>query len=80
MSPCHNVKRKPKPTVGLFLAGAKLAKVLLTVLSFPGGDTLLVSDNIFRGKVRTIAPTTGCTNMTILGNVGAELPNEKAPQ
>jgi hypothetical protein len=27
------VKRKPKRTVGLFLAGAKLAKVLLTVLS-----------------------------------------------
>jgi hypothetical protein len=27
------VKRKPKRTVGLFLAGAKFAKVLLTVLS-----------------------------------------------
>jgi hypothetical protein len=34
VSPCHNVKRKPKPTVGLFLAGAKLAKVPLTVLFF----------------------------------------------
>ena len=33
MSPRHNVKRKPKRTVGLFLAGAKFAKVLLTVLS-----------------------------------------------
>lgn len=44
----------------------------------PGGDTLLVSDNIFRGKVRTIAPATGCTNVTIRGNVGAERPNEKA--
>jgi hypothetical protein len=43
----------------------------------PGGDTLLVSDNIFRGKVRTIAPTTGCTNVTIRGNVGAERPNEE---
>jgi hypothetical protein len=41
----------------------------------PGGDTLLVSDNIFRGKARTIAPTTGCTNVTIRGNVGADLPN-----
>ena len=31
-------------------------------------------------KVRTIAPTTGCTNVTIRGNVGAEPPNEKASQ
>jgi len=36
----------------------------------PGGDTLLVSDNIFQGKVRTIAPATICTNVTICGNVG----------
>ena len=43
----------------------------------PGGDTLLVTDNIFRGSVRTIAPTTGCTNVTIRSNVGAELPNGK---
>ena len=34
---------------------------------------LLVSDNIFRGKVRTIAPTTGCTNVTIRGTAGVEL-------
>jgi hypothetical protein len=40
----------------------------------PGGDTLLVSENIFQGKVRTIGPATGCTNVTIRGNVGAELP------
>lgn len=46
----------------------------------PGGDTLLVSDNIFQGKVRTIAPTTGCTNVTIRRNVGAEPPKGKASQ
>ena len=43
----------------------------------PGGDTLLLTDNIFQGKVRTIAPATGCTNLTIRDNVGAELPNGK---
>ena len=43
----------------------------------PGGDTLLLTDNIFQGKVRNIAPATGCTNVTIRGNVGAELPNGK---
>jgi hypothetical protein len=41
----------------------------------PGGDTLFVSENIFQGKVRTIAPATDCTNVTIHGNVGAQLPN-----
>ena len=40
MIPRHNVKRKPKRTVGLFLAGAKLAKVLLTVLSSIAEDTV----------------------------------------
>ena len=39
----------------------------------PGGDTLLVSDNIFQGKVRTIAPTTGCTNVIIRGNIYEDL-------
>ena len=43
----------------------------------PGGDTLLLTDNIFQGKVRNIAPATGCTNVTIRGNVGAELPTGK---
>ena len=42
----------------------------------PGGDTLLVTDNIFQGKVRTIAPATGCTNVTVRQNVGATLMNE----
>ena len=42
----------------------------------PGGDTLLVTDNIFQGKVRTIAPATGCTNVTVRQNVGATFMNE----
>jgi hypothetical protein len=42
----------------------------------PGGDTLVVTDNIFQGKVRTIAPTADCTNVTVRQNVGATLINE----
>ena len=34
----------------------------------PGGDTILVADNIFSGPVRDIAPTTGCEKVTIRGN------------
>jgi len=36
----------------------------------PGGDTLLVTDNVFSGPVRDIAPRTGCENVTIRNNVG----------
>lgn len=43
----------------------------------PGGDTLLVLGNIFQGKVRSIAPTVGCTNVTIQNNVDAERTGEK---
>ena len=42
----------------------------------PGGDTLLVADNIFQGRVCTIAPATDCTNLTVRQNVGATLINE----
>lgn len=46
----------------------------------PGGDTLLVSDNIFQGKVQTIATAPDCTNVTIRRNVGADQPNaSKSP-
>jgi hypothetical protein len=38
----------------------------------PGGDTILVTDNIFSGPVRDIPPSTGCENVTIRGNVGLE--------
>ncbi len=44
----------------------------------PGGDTLLVKDNIFRGGVRTIAPAMGCTKVTIEGNIGVGPPGEAA--
>jgi hypothetical protein len=35
----------------------------------PGGDTILVADNLFGGPIRDIAPVTGCDNVTIRGNV-----------
>ncbi len=35
----------------------------------PGGDTILVSDNIFSGPVRNIAPVVGCENVTIRSNL-----------
>lgn len=42
----------------------------LHAISFaPGGDTILVADNIFAGKVRDIAAAPECTNVTIRGNV-----------
>ncbi len=37
----------------------------------PGGDNILVADNIFSGPIRSIAPIEGCTNVTIRGNVDA---------
>ena len=37
-----------------------------------GGDTLLVTDNIFRGEVRTIATAPGCTNVVIRENIGGQ--------
>lgn len=40
----------------------------------PGGDTILVTDNIFNGPVRDIAPVVGCKDVTILGNPGLEVP------
>ncbi len=38
----------------------------------PGGDTILVTDNIFSGPVRDIAPAVGCGNVTLRNNVGLE--------
>jgi hypothetical protein len=40
----------------------------------PGGDTILVADNIFSGPVRDIAPATGCENAIIRNNVGLQNP------
>lgn len=36
----------------------------------PGGDTLVVEQNIFRGNVRSIATIKGCENITVQDNVG----------
>jgi hypothetical protein len=38
----------------------------------PGGDTILVTDNIFSGAVRDIPPSTGCERVMIRDNVGLE--------
>jgi hypothetical protein len=38
----------------------------------PGGDVILVSDNIFRGPVRDVVPADGCTNVEIRGNLAVE--------
>ncbi|NBV32890.1 MAG: right-handed parallel beta-helix repeat-containing protein, partial [Proteobacteria bacterium] len=35
----------------------------------PGGDTILVVDNIFSGPVRDILPAVGCENVTLRGNM-----------
>jgi hypothetical protein len=34
----------------------------------PGGDTILVAENIFSGPVRDVPPAVGCENVTIRGN------------
>ncbi len=36
----------------------------------PGGDTILVTDNVFSGSVRDIVPAAGCENVTVRGNAG----------
>lgn len=38
----------------------------------PGGDTILVTDNIFSGPVRDIPTSTGCEGVMIRDNVGLE--------
>jgi nitrous oxidase accessory protein NosD len=38
----------------------------------PGGDTILVTDNVFSGPVRDIPLATGSGNVTIRGNIGLE--------
>lgn len=54
----------------IFTSGAHAKQAI----SFaPGGDTLLVTGNVFKGPVRTIASPAGCTQVTIEGNPGAEV-------
>jgi hypothetical protein len=38
----------------------------------PGGDTILVADNIFRGPARDVVPAAGCASVEIRGNLAAE--------
>jgi len=38
----------------------------------PGGDSILVADNIFRGPARDVVSADGCTNVEIRGNLAEE--------
>jgi hypothetical protein len=38
----------------------------------PGGENILVTNNAFRGSVRSMAPATGCTNVMVQGNPGLD--------
>lgn len=38
----------------------------------PGGDAILVSDNIFQGAVRNMPKPHGCTNVVVRNNLGLE--------
>ncbi len=46
----------------------------------PGGDTILVKDNVFRGPVRDIVPPVGCVNVTIQDNVTSAPLSDQHPQ
>ncbi|MFO1003959.1 MAG: NosD domain-containing protein [Planctomycetaceae bacterium] len=51
----------------LFTSGPNAAHAITLA---PGGDTILVTDNVFRGVVRDIAPAIGCEEVTIRDNAG----------
>jgi hypothetical protein len=53
----------------IFTSGAQAEHAITFA---PGGDTILVTDNIFTGPVRDIPAATGSENVTIRGNVGLE--------
>lgn len=55
----------------IFVSGAHASHAITFA---PGGDTLLVTDNLFSGPVREIGPIEGCTNVTVRGNVEAATP------
>ena len=46
----------------LFVSGPHAAHAITFA---PGGDTILVRDNIFQGLVRDVPPAEGCTNVNI---------------
>ena len=53
----------------IFTSGANASHAITFA---PGGDTILVTDNIFSGPVRDIPPSTGSENVTIRDNIGLE--------
>ena len=59
----------------IFTSGAQAEHAI----SFaPGGDTILVTDNIFTGPVRDIPPATGCENVTIRNNLSEDIATGEA--
>ena len=50
----------------IFTSGSKAEHAIMFA---PGGDTILVTDNIFRGPVRDIAHGPECDNVILRGNV-----------
>jgi hypothetical protein len=53
----------------IFTSGAQAEHAITFA---PGGDMILVTDNIFTGPVRNIPAAKGCENVIIRGNVGLE--------
>ena len=54
-----------------FLGGGHASAALTFA---PGGDVLVVSENLFQGGERNIAEPVGCTNVQISGNLGGAAP------
>ncbi len=53
----------------LFVIGPEAAHALTFM---PGGSNLVVTNNSFRGHIRTLPAPTGCTNLVITDNPGLE--------
>jgi hypothetical protein len=51
----------------IFTSGPSAAHALTFA---PGGDTILVADNVFSGPVRTFPTPSGCEHVTIRNNLG----------
>ena len=54
----------------VFVAGPEATHA---VIFAPGGDNITITNNTFRGSIRTLPQPTGCTNVVIEANPGLEL-------
>jgi hypothetical protein len=54
----------------LFVTGPEAAHALTFAA---GGSSLVVTNNVFRGSVRTLPTPSGCTNVVLTANAGLEL-------